>query len=52
MKTYCVKDHLTGHVFKVLFSEKELHDFLEKYPDIKECVDCIECEDAPSLYIE
>lgn len=52
MKTYCVKDFLTGHVFKVLFTEDELEEFLNQYPEIKECSECIECDDAPSLYIE
>jgi hypothetical protein len=52
MKTWCVKDHATGHIFKVLFTEDEFKNFLKKYPDIDECIDCIECDDAPSLYIE
>lgn len=52
MKTWCVKDHITGHVFKVLFTEEEFKEFLEKNPEIDECVDCIECDDAPSMVIE
>jgi hypothetical protein len=52
MKTYCLKDHLTGIVFKVLLSEEELQDYLKRNPDIDECIDCIECDDAPSIYIE
>ena len=52
MKTWCVKDHLTGQVFKVLLSEEEFKNFLCENPDIDDCVDCIECDDAPSLYLE
>lgn len=52
MKTYCLKDNLTGHVFKVLLTEEELQDFLIKNPDLDECVDCIECEDANSITLE
>jgi ApbE superfamily uncharacterized protein (UPF0280 family) len=52
MKTWCVKDYLTGQVFKVLFTKKELNEYLEKNPDIKECIDCIECDDAPSITLE
>jgi hypothetical protein len=52
MKTWCVKDHLTGKIFKVLFSEQEFQEFLKKNPDIDECIDCIECEDAPSITLE
>jgi hypothetical protein len=52
MKTYCVKDSLTGHIFKVLFTKEEFEQFLDTYPEIHECIECIECDDAPSLYIE
>lgn len=52
MKTWCIRDNLTGHIFKVLLSEEELKDFLQKNPDLDECIDCIECDDAPSIYIE
>ena len=52
MKSYCVKDHLTGHVFKVLFTEQNFQEFLKSHPDIDECIDCIECDDAPSICIE
>jgi hypothetical protein len=52
MKTYCVKDNLTGKIFKVLFSEQEFQEFLKKNPDIDECIDCIDCDDAPSIMIE
>lgn len=52
MKTYCVKDYLTGKVFKVLFTEQEFQEFLKKNPNIDKCIDCIECDDAPSICIE
>jgi hypothetical protein len=52
MKSWCVKDHLTGHIFKVLLTEGEFKEFLKKNPDINECIDCIECDDAPSIMIE
>ena len=52
MKSYCIKDHLTGHIFKVFVTEEEFRDYLEKNPDLDECIDCIECEDAPSITLE
>lgn len=52
MKTWCLKDHLTGIVFKVLLTEEELREYLRKNPDIDECIDCIECEDASSITLE
>lgn len=52
MKTYCLKDHLTGIVFKVLLSEEELQEYLKANPDIDECIDCIECDDASSIILE
>ena len=52
MKSYCIKDHLTGFIFKVFVTEKEFHDYLEKNPDLNECIDCIECDDAPSITLE
>ena len=52
MKSYCVKDHLTGHVFKVLFTEQDFQEFLKSHPDIDECIDCIECDDASSITLE
>ena len=30
MKTWCVKDHLTGHVFKVLLDNEQFQEFLKK----------------------
>ncbi len=52
MKTWCLKDHLTGHIFKVVFSEDELQKYLNKNPDISECIDCVECDDASTILIE
>jgi hypothetical protein len=52
MKTWCIKDHLTGHVFKVLLTEEDFKNFLNENPDMNECVDCIECEDASSITLE
>lgn len=52
MKTWCIKDHLTGHVFKVLLTLEEFQEFLKENPDMAECIDCIECEDAPSITLE
>lgn len=52
MKSYCVKDHNTGHVFKVLLTQEELDAFMEKNPHMNECVDCVECDDAPSITLE
>lgn len=52
MKSYCIKDHSTGHVFKILLTEEEFQKFLKSNPNIDECIDCIECDDAPSLCIE
>lgn len=52
MKSYCLKDHFTGHVFKTLFTEEELQKFLNENSDITECIDCEECYDAPSIILE
>jgi hypothetical protein len=52
MKTWCIKDHITGRVFNILLSEQEFQDFLKQNPDIDECINCIECDDAPSITLE
>jgi hypothetical protein len=52
MKTWCLKDHNTGHIFKVILTEEELKDFFDKNPNISECIDCIECDDASSITLE
>ena len=52
MKNWCLKDHLTGHVFKICLTEKDLKEYLDENPDITECIDCVECDDAPSICIE
>jgi hypothetical protein len=52
MKSWCLKDHLTGHIFKIFLSEEKFQKFLKENPDIGECIDCVECDDAPSIIIE
>jgi len=52
MKTWCVKDHLTGKIFKIILTEDAFQEFLKENPDIDECIECIECDDAPSICIE
>jgi hypothetical protein len=52
MKSWCLKDHITGHVFKIFLNEEKLKEYLDKNSNISECVDCIECDDAPSICIE
>lgn len=52
MKSWCIKDHQTGHVFKILLTEKEFQEFLKNHPDVDECIDCVECNDAPSITLE
>lgn len=52
MKSWCIKDHLTGQVFKVLLTDEEFQEFLKAHPDIDECIDCVECDDAPSITLE
>ena len=52
MKTYCLKNNISGRVFKVFFSEEEFKNFLKQNPDIDESIDCIECDDAPSITLE
>jgi len=52
MKSYCIKDHLTGCVFKILLTEEDFQDFLKRNPDLDECIDCVECDDAPSITLE
>lgn len=52
MKTWCVKDHLTGNIFKIFVTEEEFKKFLSENKEYGECIDCIECDDAPSVTIE
>ena len=33
-------------------TEEEFQQFLKENPDFDECIDCIECDDAPSICIE
>lgn len=52
MKTWCIKDYSTGHIFKTFMSEQEFQEFLRQNPDMDECINCVECEDAPSITLE
>lgn len=52
MKTWCLKDHNTGAIFKVLLTEEELKNYLTENPNLAECIDCIECDDASSITLE
>lgn len=52
MKTWCIRDNLTGYVFKVLLTEEHFKKYLEDNPDMNECIGCFECDDAPSICIE
>lgn len=52
MKSFCLKDHKTGTVFKILLSEEELNEYLKDHPDFDRLADCSEYDDAPSMLIE
>lgn len=52
MESYCLKDLSTGKIFKVFSSKQELNEYLKRNPQISECIDCIECDDAPSITLE
>jgi ApbE superfamily uncharacterized protein (UPF0280 family) len=52
MKLYCVKDNITKQVFKILLTKQEFEDYLNKNPEISECINCVECDDAPSITLE
>jgi polyferredoxin len=52
MKTWCLKNNLTGNIFKVFLTKEGLNEYLERNSDIEECIDCIECADAPSITLE
>lgn len=52
MKSYCLKNTNTKQVFKVFLTEEKLNEFLKNNPLIIECVDCVECDDAPSVTLE
>jgi hypothetical protein len=52
MKSWCLKDHNTGHVFKILLTEEELQEYLKCNPSIDRCIDCVECDDASSITLE
>jgi ApbE superfamily uncharacterized protein (UPF0280 family) len=52
MKTWCLRDTFTGLVFKVFLNQEKLNEYLNQNPDLEECINCIECDDAPSICIE
>lgn len=52
MKSWCVRDHSTGHVLKVFLTEEEFKHFLNQHPYIEESNDCVECDDASSITLE
>ncbi len=52
MKSWRIKDHLTGHIFKILLNKEDFQKFLKENPNMDECIDCVECDDAPSITIE
>jgi hypothetical protein len=52
MKSFCLKDHNTGTVFKILLSEEELDEYLKDHPEFDRLADCKEYDDSPSLLIE
>ena len=52
MKSWCIKNHLTGNIFKIFLSEEDFQKFLKENSDMDECIDCVECDDAPSITIE
>ena len=52
MKTYCLKNISTNKIFKVLLTEEELNQLLSETPELSECINCIECDDAPSITLE
>lgn len=47
MKSYCLKDHKTGTVFKILLSEEELDDYLKDHPEFDCLADCSEFDALP-----
>ena len=52
MKSYCLRDRITGYVFKILLTKEELDIYLMKNLDIIDCADCVEFDDAPSITLE
>ena len=48
MKNWCLKDKLTGNIFKILLNREEFDNYVQNNPDIEECINCIECDDPPS----
>lgn len=52
MKSFCLKEHTTGTVFKILLSEEELEEYLKDHPEFDRLADCTEYDDSPSLLLE
>lgn len=52
MKTYTIKDCISGQLFKVILSEEEFQNYLDNNQDILEIVECKEYDDCPSILIE
>lgn len=52
MKSWCIKDIKTGEVFKVFLTNEKLQEYLTENPQVIECINCIECDDAPSITLE
>jgi len=52
MKNWCLRDNLTGNIFKVFLTKEELSEYIQKNQNIVECIDCVECDDAPSITLE
>jgi hypothetical protein len=52
MKSWCIKNRISGHIFKILLSEEDFQKFLRYNSHMDECIDCIECDDAPSIVLE
>jgi hypothetical protein len=52
MRNWCIKVVKTDDIFKVFLSEDKFKEFLDENPEMRECIECVNCDDAPSLLIE
>lgn len=52
MKSFCLRHHDTGKVFKILLSEEELEKYLKEHPDFDRLADCSEYDDSPTSLFE
>ena len=52
MKNYCLRDTTTGKTFKIFLTKEQLQIYLKENSHIIECINCIECLDAPSITLE